>query len=432
MTLESRGMGPRIRRLRVERGLSQTDLVGPYYTAAYLSHLENEKRTPSNDVLAHIAGRLGVTVDYLLTGRDPNLDLHLQLEVDKAIAEMHSGELDTAADSLERVRNKARREGFPRTEAAALEGLGLILQRRGRYDEALVHLQHAEDLLTQDAPEARTGIVTARARCLFATNEIHHAIHVLETHLVELDRAGSPDPTALMQTYSALIGPYFEAGLRERAATIAEDANRLIARVQDPEHVACLNINRAQILLEQGHRAEAMRCLARAEDLFKQLGWRDSAMKAAIAQATAAVEAGDLDAAESGAQAALVELEVIPSKLDRVRVLGLLARVERLRKRPAEALTHLQAVGKLLGKRRSIEQAWRLREEGLCFTDIDDWDQAEALLRRSLAIYRHAKAPEQIATTAAYLGDVLLRLGRADEAADVYRVGLTEVEDLAV
>jgi tetratricopeptide (TPR) repeat protein len=193
-----------------------------------------------------------------------------------------------------------------------------------------------------------------------------------------------------------------------------------------------MNINRAQILLDQGHRDEAMRCLARAEDLFMQIGWRDSAAKAAIAQATAAVETGDLDGGERRAMAALAELEHSPSKLDKARVLNLLARIERLRKKPHDALAHLNDVERLLGKQGSLDQAWRLRETGLCHMDLKDAKKAETLLRQAMAMYRKAKSPAQVATTAAYLGDVLRLLGKHDEAFKVYREALAEVEDLAV
>ena len=47
-------------------------------------------------------------------------------------------------------------------------------------------------------------------------------------------------------------------------------------------------------------------------------------------------------------------------------------------------------------------------------------------------MYRSIGAPDQAATTAAYLGDVLIALGRAEEAYRVAREGLAGVEDLAV
>jgi tetratricopeptide (TPR) repeat protein len=412
--------------------MSQQDLAAGNYSAAYISHLEKGRRSPSPDALDHIAQRLGVAADYLLTGRDPDLDLRLQLAVDRAIARIHAGELQAAHDELQDIHRRAAKQHFLRAASGADHGLGLIAQRQGRWEDALDHFQRAEALLGAEPPEARTPLVTARGRCLFAMNAISHAIHVLETHLVELSEAGSPDPTALLQVYSALIGPYFEAGFKERAASVAQDAHGLEARVQDPEHLACLNINRAQILLEDGHRDAAMRSLARAEDLFKQIGWRDAAAKAAVAQATAAVETGDLTVGQRQALAALAELEHTPSTLDKARTLNLLARIERLRKRPRDALAHLDTVGKVLGGRRSMEQAWRLREAALCHIDIGDSEAAHELLHEALEIYRTAKAPDQVATTAAYLGDVLRALGRTEEAVGVYRAALAQVEDLAV
>ena len=429
--LDQSAVSTRIRELRAERGLSQMQLGGEHYTAAYISHLEHGKRRPSPKALAYFAERLGVTADFLATGLDPGVELRLHLDVDRAIAELHSGGRDAAEAKLERIRRRARRTHYRRAEAGALEGLGMIAQRRGEWDEAMGLFGQAEALLADQPPETRPSLVTGRARCLFASNHINHAIHVLETHLIELEQPGPADPTALLQTYSALIGPCFEAGFRDRAATLAEQAHQLETRVQDPEHVACLNINRAQILLEQGHSAEAMRCLARAEDLFKQIGWRDSATKAAVALATAAIENGDLDTGKRHAKAALEELEHTPSALDRARALNMLARIERLSGKPLDALAYLDQASRELGDERSIEQGWRLREVGLCHMDLGDHERAEGPLREALTMYRQAHAPSQVATTSAYLGDVLSRLGRPEEAAKVYREGLAAVEDLA-
>jgi hypothetical protein len=57
---------------------------------------------------------------------------------------------------------------------------------------------------------------------------------------------------------------------------------------------------------------------------------------------------------------------------------------------------------------------------------------AEPLLRQALDIYQGAGAADQVATTAGLLGDVLVELGRSDEALSVYRDGLDAVEDLAI
>jgi tetratricopeptide (TPR) repeat protein len=431
-TLDPAAIGRRLRRLRVERGLRQTALASPHYSAAYVSHLEHGRRSPSDTALNRFADRLGVASDYLVTGRDPDLELKLQLACDRAIARIHLGELQSAGHDLQTTGRAAKKEGLPRVQAIAEEGLATIAQKEARYNDALAHLAAATELLAGAAAETFTPIVTARARCFFSMNQLSLAIHVLEKHLVELNDPGPPDPTALLQTYSAMIGPYFEAGLRDQAAVVAEKAHSLEARVQDPEHLACLHINRAQILLEKGHTTEALLSLAKAEDLYRRIGWRDSVSKAAIARASAAVGLGDLETGETQARAALAELDHMPNTLERARVLNLLARICRLRKDPRAALTYLEQTGELLGTERSLEQAWRLRETGLSHLDLGELEGAEEGFRAALEIYKEAETPSQVATTAAYLGDVLNKLGRHEESADVYRAGLAQVEDLAV
>ncbi|MEA2433299.1 MAG: hypothetical protein QOG54_756 [Actinomycetota bacterium] len=412
--------------------MSQEDLAAGRYSAAYISHLEKGRRSPSGEVLDHIAERLEVPSEQLLTGKDPDIDLRIQLEIDRAIARIHSGEADVVTDELELLSKRAKRENLNRSHAAALEGLGLIAKQAGLWTKARDLFVQAEELLKEEPPEARTSLVTGRAWTHFMSGEINLAIHILERHLVDLDEGGAPDPTALLQTYSYLIGPYFEAGFRDKAALMADRAHDLETRVQDPEHVACMNINRAQILLEENHRDEAMRCLARAEDLFKQIGWRDSATKAAISQATAAVETGNLDEGERQARAVLAEVMTSPSTVDTVTTLNLLARIERLRERPDAAIQHLDEVIRILGKETSLDNAWAFREKGLCYMELGDPKRAERMLRKALAMHREAKSPNQAATTAAYLGDALRAMGRPDEAFRVYREALADLENLAI
>lgn len=422
-------LGDRIRRLRQERSLSQAELAGQDYSAAYISHLEKAKRRPSPQALEYIAGRLGVDVQHLATGRDPDMDLRLRVEVDRAIAQIHSGHADTARVELEALLERGGDLGLDEVCARAQEALALVAQRAGRLDEALERLSAAEECLGEVLPERMTPIVTARARCFFARGDSSGAIHVLERHLLDLTADGEGDPTALLQTYSALIGPYHEAGLKERAAQVAEAGFKLAALVEDPEHVACLHINRAQILLDKGHSSDAMHSLSQAEDLFTQIGWQDSAIKAAIASATAAVETGDLDRGERLIRRAVKRLDAESSVVDRVRSLNLLARIARLRGNPEEALTHLAEV-ELLDNVPRFEHAWSRREAGLSHRALNDLDRAKDAFMEALELYRAANAATAIATTAGLVGDVLVELDRTDEALTIYRTGLAAIEDL--
>src|SRR5437870_7371633 len=64
------GVGQRLKRLRVARGFSQRDLSSPGVSYAYISRIEAGARTPSVKALRKLSQKLGVSVEYLETGRD--------------------------------------------------------------------------------------------------------------------------------------------------------------------------------------------------------------------------------------------------------------------------------------------------------------------------------------------------------------------------
>lgn len=62
-------IGKRIRRLRLEAGLSQRELASPGVSYAYVSRLESGARDASGKALRKIAAKLNTTALYLETGR---------------------------------------------------------------------------------------------------------------------------------------------------------------------------------------------------------------------------------------------------------------------------------------------------------------------------------------------------------------------------
>jgi transcriptional regulator with XRE-family HTH domain len=65
------GLGERIREKREELGLTQLQLAQALgVTPQHISVVEQNKRAPSLDLLAKWAHELGVTTDYLITGKE--------------------------------------------------------------------------------------------------------------------------------------------------------------------------------------------------------------------------------------------------------------------------------------------------------------------------------------------------------------------------
>jgi transcriptional regulator with XRE-family HTH domain len=92
-------IGDRLRRARLDAGLSQRELSEPGVSYAYISRIEAGVRTPSIKVLRKLAPKLGVSVAWLETGMDDPAE-----ELARIVIACNSGPLDPRARGLaERV-----------------------------------------------------------------------------------------------------------------------------------------------------------------------------------------------------------------------------------------------------------------------------------------------------------------------------------------
>lgn len=61
-------LGQKIKAARLERGMTQKEVVGDYITRNMLSKIENDSATPSVRTLERLAGALGLPTGYFLSG----------------------------------------------------------------------------------------------------------------------------------------------------------------------------------------------------------------------------------------------------------------------------------------------------------------------------------------------------------------------------
>src|SRR2546429_457039 len=141
---QAESVGQRLKRLRLERGLSQRDLSAPGVSYAYISRIEGGARTPSVKALRLLARKLGVSVEYLETGReaseweerelrlaDAELSLRLDQKADKAEAELRI------------LLEEARAAGDRAAMARARLALGLAAAQRDNHLDAVELLETA-------------------------------------------------------------------------------------------------------------------------------------------------------------------------------------------------------------------------------------------------------------------------------------------------
>jgi transcriptional regulator with XRE-family HTH domain len=94
--LPSSPIGRRVRELRHKLGLTQAELAGDDYSAAYVSTIETGRRTPSAGVLEYLAARLGVEVGDLSSERGATWAIELARDL------RSGGRARAARDLLER------------------------------------------------------------------------------------------------------------------------------------------------------------------------------------------------------------------------------------------------------------------------------------------------------------------------------------------
>lgn len=418
-------IGRRVQQLRGERGLTQKQLAEPAYTPAYISTLEAGRVRPSDEALRHIAERLGVEYEELLTGRPARLATDLRLRLTEAQRMLSGGEAEEAADQFAALLAEAQRHQLADVQAAALLGLGECALDTGELTAARRYFEHTERVLADAPLPARVPALRGRAVSHYLAGELRYAVYLLESTLDELNRGGLHDPDALLLLYASAIGPYMDMGAHARAAQAAEFALALAPQSGDPALVARMHRSVARTLLAEGRTAEADASLAKAAELYRTLHLRTELAGCHWMRGYVCAQNGELERAEDELRQALKMLAAGRAALYSSQVAVELADVLHRRGRSEEAADLLNDVlSDLHSERGALHSAAAHRLLGIIAEDARDTDAAEEHYVRALSLLERAGAAGDLADLCRLLGDLLRRTGRVEAALDAYRTGL--------
>jgi tetratricopeptide (TPR) repeat protein len=420
-------IGPRLRQLRTGKKLTQRELASPRYTHAYVSSIESGHRTPSHEALEHFAAKLGVSIEELETGRPADLVARLDLRLAEARMSLSDGDFEAARQGFRAVIRDAKRHRLTTIHARAEEGLALGLEREGSPEEAIEHYQQAEMLLIDEPVTALVDAVAGKARCFFSLGDVRYAIYLLEAHLDALVREDLRDPDALAHLHGDLIYLYVEAGLYRKAVGSVDELELLAPRLKDPQRVAHMNMNVARAYLMQGEIERAQRSLQRAEDAYRELGYRNEAGAAHLARGYVLSREGMLPDARTHLELARTAYEETADQKHLPRALNELARVERLEGRLDRARGLLERSIALIGTNDTPILAWAHRELGEVLVELDP-SAAEKRFRIAIELYELAEQSVDIAVTYRALGDLLQARGDSDGSCESYRTGILALE----
>jgi tetratricopeptide (TPR) repeat protein len=351
-------VGERLRRLRVERGLTQQELAGDYCSKEYVSQIERGRARPTPEMLERLAERLSVDRDYLergvssadyervealvakiealVTGKRyseaveaaadfvpypeaPELELRALLA--EGWARMYDGELSTALDRFEQARELATAPGLGPLElaetlfrlACCRYKLSSIAIAIGLFDEALKVVEDSG--LPND--RLRVDILGWRSRCHRRQRDWVSARDDVERALELSQALADPELEANTLFQASLICE--REGNWLRARRLAEQARALYEQLDDRVNVGrqLNNLGGFEFLL--GNTAKAIERLRQAHELASQIGSTPDAAQALCSLAEVELSEEKHTEAEEHARASI---ELLDGRDDFLDVMG--------------------------------------------------------------------------------------------------------------
>ncbi|MEX0624925.1 MAG: helix-turn-helix transcriptional regulator [Chloroflexota bacterium] len=252
-------VGPRLRAARHRAGLTQRQLAGDRYTAAYISALEVGLVRPSWAALSYLSDRLGLAVHDLVREAQPGWD---RLTADLRLA---AGDWQAAADQYTQLLEDANG-----TDATLIRsGRAEALCRLGRPRDALPDAAAAYEALTQagqqvDAAYAGYWLAYAHHQ-LDNTEEARALLHQL---LAEVRAGLKVQADFKLRLLLALAILESWDGHDDRALALLEEGRALTGEMDDLRRATFL-FSLANSYSETGDLEAALRAGTAALPLFE-------------------------------------------------------------------------------------------------------------------------------------------------------------------
>src|SRR5215212_2038899 len=258
-------LGARLRELRIQAGLTQSELAGARFSKEYVSQIERGKTRPTRETIDWLAARLGVDAGFLEDGISADERMRVEARLAQAEALAESEQFDEAVELFERARGSVATLGSPALEVRAICGAWKALVPLGRVREALELLTHAREVAERSGLPSDlliANILHWRSRCYRRQRDYEAAREDVERAL-ELAE-GVRDPRAIAHLY-------FQASiLAERqghwvlARRYAEHAKRYYEEISDRSNVARLLNNLGGLNFLLGKPEQAVKSLKSA------------------------------------------------------------------------------------------------------------------------------------------------------------------------
>ena len=408
-------IGQRLKRLRLERGLSQRELAAQGVSYAYISRIEAGTRQPSVKALRRLASKLSVSADYLETGSDLDpadarelklTDLELQLRLG-ATGEMEGPLRDLVAE--------ADAAGDRGTALRARVALAALAQERGGYTEAVTLFESALEDQPFD-PVSLVDIYVQLARTYAGAGHTRTAVELLERCLADVSDG---DDVALEARYATLLSyGLSDIGEIARAEEVVDRAIERVKDTKDPYMRVRLYWSMARLAHAEGREGVALTNVRKAIALLQATEDTVHLARAHLLAAGITLSRDDADTAERHLDQAEQFLGASAASEDAVEIKIRRSRVAALRGRANDAVKLARDALALITEENSIDQglAYSMLADGLALGgEIGPADDA---YRRAVDLLEQQGRWRDAANACRAWAHMLRDQGRDEEAMD--------------
>lgn len=413
---KTESIGERLKRLRLERGLSQRQVSSPGASYAYVSRIEAGARTPSVKALRMLAARLGVAVEYLETGRGISDSDRRDLDLNDAELELRLGNEGRAEERFRALVEDARRAGDHAATGRATIGLGFVAAKRGNHLDAVERLKEAL-AGHRVLPHVRPDVYATLGQSYSALGAADRAVRVFEDALQELAETEPEDANAQVRFAALLSYALTDAGEHERAAAVVREALDRAGGEDDPRNKIRLYWSLARVATHEGQLADALHYTRRAISLLEVTD--DTVQVARGYLLAAGIEAREGDA--SAVREHLARAERLLGDKPEPRDVGILRTgqswLAALEGDSAAAVARAREALDVLASHHGGEQGtavWALARGLALDGKTNDADDA---FRRAIDLLTVHGRRHDAATAAAEWAKMLDKTGRKDDAA---------------
>jgi tetratricopeptide (TPR) repeat protein/DNA-binding XRE family transcriptional regulator len=270
------GLGERLRSLRVNLGMTQTDLAGERFSKEYVSQIERGKTRPTQETIEWLAQRLGVDPGFLVSGVSADDRGRIETSLARAEALNENHEYVDALSEYRKIGPTVL--GIPSLELQVrhLKGEAWALMRSGEVKQALELLHRAKELVEDPifSDVDRADVLYRIGACRVELSSIETAIALFNEALALAERSELPCDRLRGEIFGWRSRCYRRQRDFEAAREDLERALELAEALEDPRALARVYFHASIVAERQGKWVLARSYAEQAKAQFEEIADR--------------------------------------------------------------------------------------------------------------------------------------------------------------